>query len=121
MAEAIAPHVHALRINVRDDRLPQGSNPVFVVTEPQMEAAVQLWVDTAYPPARAPIEAALATVASRIEGWLVAESTPLPNRLHPPGQPTGVSPRSCSSRSPMRSIMRRGAATGRTAIPRSRS
>lgn len=88
VADAIAPHVRALRINVRDDRLPQGSNPVFVVTEPQMEAAVQLWVDTAYPPARAPIEAALATVASRIEGWLVAESTPLPNRLHPPGQPT---------------------------------
>ncbi|MES2498645.1 MAG: hypothetical protein V4618_21225 [Pseudomonadota bacterium] len=88
VAEAIAPHVRALRINVRDDSLPTGSNPVFVVTQPQMEAAVQIWVDTAYPPARAPIEAALGTVASRIEGWLVAESTPLPNSAHPPGQPT---------------------------------
>lgn len=88
VADALAPHVRALRINARDDTLPTGSNPVFVVTQPQMEAAVQIWVDTAYPPARAPIEAALATVASRIEGWLVAESTPLPNSEHPPGQPT---------------------------------
>jgi len=88
VADAVAPHVHALRINVQDDDLPKGSNPVFVVTQPQMEAVVQVWVDTAYPPARAPIEAALATVASRVEGWLVAESVPLPNRQHPPGRPT---------------------------------
>ncbi|MFP5456309.1 MAG: hypothetical protein ACLGHK_12515 [Alphaproteobacteria bacterium] len=88
VAEAIAPHVRALRINVQDDALPRGSNPVFVVTQPQMEAAVQVWVDTAFPPARAPIEAALANLSSRVEGWLVAESTPLPNRAHPPGRPT---------------------------------
>ena len=50
VADAIAPHVRALRINVQDDALPRGSNPVFVVTQPQMEAAVQVWVDTAFPP-----------------------------------------------------------------------
>jgi len=88
VAEAIGPHVRALRINVQDDALPKGSNPVFVVTQPQMEAAVQLWIDTAYPPAREPIEAALLKVASRIEGWLVAESMPLPNSKHGPGKPT---------------------------------
>lgn len=88
VAAAIAPHVLALRINVQDESVAGGTNPRFVVTQPQMEAVVQVWVDSAYPPSRAPIEAALAGAAQRLEGWLVAESVPLPNRKHPPGQPT---------------------------------
>lgn len=88
IADAILPHVRALRINIQDESVATGTNPRFLVTDPQMEAVVQVWVDTAYPPARAPIEAALARVATRIEGWLVAESVPLPNRLHQPGMPT---------------------------------
>lgn len=88
VATELAPHAHALRINVQDETVATGSSPHFIVTQPQMEAVVQLWVDTAYPPARAPIEAALAGVASRIEGWLVSESVPLPNRACPPGLPT---------------------------------
>jgi hypothetical protein len=90
VADMIRPHVRALRINVQDDSVVGGTNPRFVVTDPQMEAVVQIWVDTAYPPARAPIEAALAQIAARVEGWLVSESVPLPNRAHPPrpGAPT---------------------------------
>jgi hypothetical protein len=90
VADAIRPHVLALRVNVQDETVVGGTNPRFVVTQPQMEAVVQLWVDTAYPPARAPIEAALGGGAQRIEGWLVCESVPLPNRNHPPrpGEPT---------------------------------
>lgn len=88
VAGAILPHVRALRINVQDESVAHGTNPRFQVTDPQMEAVVQLWLDTAYPPARAEVEAALAQVAGRVEGWLVAESAPLPNRAHPPGRPT---------------------------------
>lgn len=90
VADALRPHVLALRMNVQDNTVAGGTNPRFVVTRPQMEAVVQLWVDSAYPPARGPIEAALADAASRIEGWLVAESAVLPNRTHPPrpGLPT---------------------------------
>lgn len=88
VAAAIAPHARALRINIQDESVAGGTNPRFTVTQPQMEAVAQLWVDTAWGPARAPIEAALAQVAARIEGWLVCESTPLPNRAHPPGTPT---------------------------------
>jgi hypothetical protein len=88
VAEAVLPNVRALRVNVQDDSVAGGSSPHFVVTSPQMEAVVQLWVDTAFPPAKAPIEAALGQVAARLEGWLVAESVPLPNRLHPSGRPT---------------------------------
>ena len=84
VAAALAPHALSLRINVQDQSVQGGTNPRFVVTQPQMEAVVQLWVDTAFAPARAPIEQALGDVAPRVEGWLVCESTPLPNRLHPP-------------------------------------
>lgn len=88
VAQAIAPNVRALRLNVQDETVREGNSSFFVVTDPQMEAVAQIWVDTAYSPARVPIEAALGRVASRIEGWLVAESMPLPNTVHPPGLPT---------------------------------
>lgn len=84
VAEALQPQVLGLRINVQDETVARGTSPRFVVTQPQMEAVVQLWVASAYPPARAPIEGALAGIASRVEGWLVCESTPLPNVQHPP-------------------------------------
>ena len=84
VAEAVRPQVLGLRINVQDGTVAQGTSPRFVVTQPQMEAVVQLWVATAYPPARGAIEQALASVSSRVEGWLVCESTPLPNIKHPP-------------------------------------
>lgn len=84
VAEALQSQMQGLRINVQDETVAQGTSPRFVVTEPQMEAVVQLWVATAYPPARAHIEQALASVSSRVEGWLVCESTPLPNVKHPP-------------------------------------
>ena len=88
VAAELAPYAHALRINVQDESVATGTSPHFIVSQPQMEAVVQMWVDTAYPPARAPIEAALARVASRVEGWLVSESVPLPNRACTPGLPT---------------------------------
>ncbi len=90
VADAIRPHARGLRANVQDETVAGGVNPRFVVTQPQMEAVVQIWVDTAYPPARAPIEALLASAAAWIEGWLVCESVPLPNHAHPPrpGEPT---------------------------------
>jgi hypothetical protein len=84
VAKAILPHVRGLRINVQEESVAGGNSARFVVTDPQMEAVVQIWVDSAYAPARAPIEAALTSVSPRIEGWLVSESAPLPNRAHPP-------------------------------------
>lgn len=82
--------VRGLRVNLQDETVAAGTSPRFVVTRPQMEAVVQVWLDTAYAPVRAPVEAALAEVAARVEGWLVAESAPLPNSAHPsqPGQRT---------------------------------
>lgn len=88
VADAVAPHVRSLRINVQDETVREGDSSFFVVTNPQMEAVAQVWIDSAFPPRRAPIEAALLEVASRIEGWLVAESMPVINTTHPAGRPT---------------------------------
>lgn len=88
VAAELAPHARALRINVQDESVVGGTSPHFIVSQPQMEAVVQIWVDTAFAPARAPIEAALGRIAPRVEGWLVSESVPLPNTACPPGLPT---------------------------------
>lgn len=64
----------------------------IVEIEPQMEAVVSVWVDSARTAARRPIDDALAAVAGtgRVEAYLVTESEPLPDTAHPaaPGERT---------------------------------
>jgi|TARA_R100000501_G_scaffold17919_3_gene35041 hypothetical protein len=84
VTEGLRPLVRALRINVQDDAVEGGTSPRFVVTEPQMDAMVQIWVDTSWSVRREPIEALLNDAAGQVAGWLVSESTPLPNTQHPP-------------------------------------
>lgn len=88
LPERIDPLARGLRINLQDGSVADGTSPRLIATEPQMEAVVQLWVDTASQARCADIESALASVASRAEGWLVCESTPLVNDTYAPGTPT---------------------------------
>jgi hypothetical protein len=62
----------------------------LVATEPQMEAVVSMWVDSANDALRRPFEDLLHGAADRIAGYLVTESEPLPNSAHPapPGERT---------------------------------
>jgi len=83
IAPRLAPLVRALRINIQDEPVSGGNSPRFTASDPQMEAIVQIWVNTAYDPWRAPIDALIGE-AGRWEAWLVAESVPLPNDRHPP-------------------------------------
>lgn len=89
LATALKPHVKSLRINIQDDAVEGGNSPRFAIADPQMDAFVQVWVDSAYN-SRAAIEAALNDAAGRVEGWLVAESAVLPNETHSsqPGERT---------------------------------
>lgn len=48
-----------------------------------MAAMVALWLDSATAAARAPYEAVLDAATSRVAGYLVTESEPLPNTAHP--------------------------------------
>lgn len=84
VADALKPHVRALRINVQDDSVSTGTSPRFLVTDPQMEAVVQMWVDSSWSERLAPVEAVLRSASSAVEGWLVSESAILRNAEFPP-------------------------------------
>jgi hypothetical protein len=76
-------------VNVADGAV-AGAMVRLVELDPQMEAVVSVWVDTAMDRVRHPIEAVLAGAASKIAGYLVTESTPLRNttRVAPSGART---------------------------------
>lgn len=90
VAEALKPHVRGLRINVQDDSVKTGTSPRFLVTDPQMEAVVQMWVDSSWSERLVPVEALLRGASSAMEGWLVSESAILRNMAFPvkPGERT---------------------------------
>ena len=67
-----------LAMNLIDDLTVQGLR-ITQLAEP-MAGMVSMWMDTAL--ARAPLEALLATVTSRLAGYLALESVPIVNRKH---------------------------------------
>ena len=75
---------HSLRINVQNESVASGTSPRAVSTTPQMDAIVQLWVDSANDQQRAPVDAVFAEAGLRVEAFLVSESVPMPNTQHPP-------------------------------------
>lgn len=84
LAPLLAPQVRRLRLNLRDEAVQGGNSPCWSVFNPSPDAVIQLWVNSAYPPARAGIDAAIAEHCGRMHGWLVCESNPLPNTECPP-------------------------------------
>lgn len=84
IAPKLADAAHALRINIQDAAVAAGSSPRLTSLAPQMEAVIQLWLDSANDASRAGVDAIIAEAAPRHAGWLVSESTVLPNLLHPP-------------------------------------
>ena len=83
-APALGAHALAVRINVADDAVVGGNVPRIVNIRPQMDAVIQIWVHCSHDPYRKPIDDIIAAVAPRFAAWLVCESVPLPNTLHPP-------------------------------------
>jgi hypothetical protein len=84
LAPRLADQARALRINIQDEAVLAGTSPRIVSTRPQMEAVLQLWVDSARDVIRAPIDEAIGQAAGRFSAWLVCESTAIANTLHPP-------------------------------------
>lgn len=77
------PNVRGLRLNLQDEDVVRAEPLRQTGTAPQMDAAVQVWVDVSHGRFREPVDAVLREVASRIGAWLVMESAVIPNRLHP--------------------------------------
>jgi len=78
----LALGVRGLQVNVADDAV---AAAVIRVQEldPQMEAVVSVWMDTAMDSMRRPVEDVLRRAGARVAGYLVTESVPLPNTIRP--------------------------------------
>jgi len=81
--------VRGLQVNVADGAVATAMVRL-VELDPQMEAVVNVWVETVMDRVRHPIETVLASAASKVAGYLVTESTPLRNttRVAAPGERT---------------------------------
>lgn len=84
LSPRLADLAHGVRINIQDDDVLVSESPRMAATHPQIEAVVQLWVDTARDKARAPIDALVAGLAPHYAAWLVSEAAEISNTLHPP-------------------------------------
>jgi EthD domain len=75
-----------VQVNVADDAV-AGALMRLAALDPQPEAVVGLWVDSARDAARRSLDDALAASpgTARIAGYLVTESVPLRNTAHPAG------------------------------------
>lgn len=79
LSAELVPLVHAIRFNLQDAAVEGATAPRYASTAPQMEAFIQLWVDSAVNSFRQPIDDLIAKHVSRREGWLVSESAVLRN------------------------------------------
>jgi hypothetical protein len=87
LRDHVAPHLldlgaRGLQVNVADGAVKRALVRI-VELDPQMEAIVGVWLESARDTARRPFDAALAAAAARAEAYLVTESEPLRNTAHP--------------------------------------
>lgn len=81
---ALCDNALSVRVNLQDKHVSGGTSPTAKATDPQMDAIIQLWVDSANDSLRAPIDEILKGACLRFEGWLVSESTGIKNTKYPP-------------------------------------
>ena len=88
LREQIAPQLaqatKAVRINLQDEAVTGGASPRIVSTRPQMDAVIQLWLDSAHDKGRSPVDEIIRQCDARFAAWLACESTAIPNTAHPP-------------------------------------
>lgn len=77
------PNIRGLRFNLRDKDVDRANGLCRPVTEPEIDAAVQVWLDVSHDAFRAPVDAVLRETASDIAAWLVLQSSVIPNTRHP--------------------------------------
>lgn len=78
-----AAGAQGLRINLEDAIAARGAQLRQTRGAPQHDAVVQFWLPSANALFRGAIDAALAALSARWAGWVVAESTIIPNAAHP--------------------------------------
>lgn len=86
----LALGAHGVQVNVMDADVAPAAGLRQANMNPQPEAFLSLWVDSASDRFRRPFDAAVSAIVPRMAAYLVSESVPIPNTLHPamPGQRT---------------------------------
>ena len=80
----LAAKAHAVRVNVCDEAVAPAAPLRQVSTRPQMEAVIQVWLNSSLDRFRLPIDEIVREAAPRMAAYLVTESQIIPNTLHPP-------------------------------------
>lgn len=77
------PNVRGLRFNLMDADVARAKDIYRPATQPEIDAAVQIWLDVSHDAFRAPVDETLREAAGEIGAWLVLASDIIPNTLHP--------------------------------------
>ncbi|HVT36132.1 MAG TPA: hypothetical protein VHE37_11120 [Nevskiaceae bacterium] len=78
------PCVHGVKLNLCDADVAPAAALRQQHTQPQPDALVQLWLDSAIAHLRAEVDRAVGAHAQKSAAWLVTESQPLRNSKHAP-------------------------------------
>jgi EthD domain len=78
----VAADAAGVQVNVADDAV-AGAVMRLAALDPQPEAVVGAWVDSARDATRRPLDEAVATASARIAAYVVTESVPMANTAHP--------------------------------------
>jgi hypothetical protein len=76
-------NVRGLRLNLQDAAVTRAEGLRQTATDPQMDAAIQIWLDASHDEFRAPIDAILGDASGRSAAWQVLESAIISNSKHP--------------------------------------
>lgn len=77
------PNVRGLRFNLRDKDVERANGLCRPVTDPEIDAAIQIWLDVSHDAFRAPVDVILKDAAQDIAAWLVLQSSVIPNTRFP--------------------------------------
>lgn len=77
------PNVRGLRFNLLDEDVARAYGLYRPATNPEIDAAVQIWLDVSHDAFRASVDAILREAGREIAAWLVLESSIIPNTRYP--------------------------------------
>lgn len=83
-ATRLAAKAKSVQVNVCDEAVAPAAAIRQVSTKPQMEAIIQVWLDSSLDRFRAPLDEIVREAAPRMAAYLVLESKIIPNVKHPP-------------------------------------
>ncbi len=82
--EKLAAKTKFVQLNLVDEAVEPAAPLRQVSTKPQMEAIIQVWVDSHLDRFRAPLDEIVRAAVPRMSAYLVLESKVIPNVKHPP-------------------------------------